>query len=457
MAVSSLGAGSGVLTATVIEQLKAADSASIITPLDAKISLQKQKDSALSLLGSLLTTFKTSANSLGDSALYQKRSVSGNTSSVSVTANAGVAIQSFSVTNTLMALKTVKESGQFSATTNSVATGSGTMSLTVGGVAYSINYTSATTLEDLTDAINDAAGSSVKASTLRVGTNDYRLVLTSAQTGAAQTISLSDSVGGSLSTKLLAYDATTNPTGMQEIQAARDASFKFNGISMMRSTNAITDIVSGMTLNLLQESGSANISITQDTQAISDSMSSFVENYNTLTSQLTSMTTTDLAAGKVGIFNGDNSINAITREINRLVTSVSSSGLSLPQFGIDLSEKGTMSFNSSTFLTKFNADTSASETFFSGSTTVDGLFTSINTLLANYTDTDGIMSTLTAGSTAELKTLNANKIKSQALLDARYDAMTARFIQYDAIMTKLTNQFSSLKTQISMAINGTNS
>lgn len=457
MAVSSLGAGSGVLTATVIEQLKAADSASIITPLDAKISLQKQKDSALSLLGSLLTTFKTSANSLGDSALYQKRSVSGNTSSVSVTANAGVAIQSFSVTNTLMALKTVKESGQFSATTNSVATGSGTMSLTVGGVAYSINYTSATTLEDLTDAINDAAGSSVKASTLRVGTNDYRLVLTSAQTGAAQTISLSDSVGGSLSTKLLAYDATTNPTGMQEIQAARDASFKFNGISMTRSTNAITDIVSGMTLNLLQESGSANISITQDTQAISDSMSSFVENYNTLTSQLTSMTTTDLAAGKVGIFNGDNSINAITREINRLVTSVSSSGLSLPQFGIDLSEKGTMSFNSSTFLTKFNADTSASETFFSGSTTVDGLFTSINTLLANYTDTDGIMSTLTAGSTAELKTLNANKIKSQALLDARYDAMTARFIQYDAIMTKLTNQFSSLKTQISMAINGTNS
>lgn len=456
MAVSSLGAGSGVLTATVIEQLKAADSASIITPLDAKISLQKQKDSALSLLGSLLTTFKTSANSLGDSALYQKRSVSGNTSSVSVTANAGVAIQSFSVTNTLMALKTVKESGQFSATTNSVATGSGTMSLTVGGVAYSINYTSATTLEDLTDAINDAAGSSVKASTLRVGTNDYRLVLTSVQTGAAQTISLSDSVGGSLSTKLLAYDATTNPTGMQEIQAARDASFKFNGISMTRSTNAITDIVSGMTLNLLQESGSANISITQDTQAISDSMSSFVENYNTLTSQLTSMTTTDLAAGKVGIFNGDNSINAITREINRLVTSVSSSGLSLPQFGIDLSEKGTMSFNSSTFLTKFNADTSASETFFSGSTTVDGLFTSINTLLANYTDTGGIMSTLTAGSTAELKTLNANKIKSQALLDARYDAMTARFIQYDAIMTKLTNQFSSLKTQISMAINGTN-
>ncbi|AFV96458.1 MULTISPECIES: flagellar filament capping protein FliD [unclassified Sulfuricurvum] len=456
MAVSSLGAGSGVLTSTVIEQLKAADTAAIITPLDNKISLQKQKDSALSLLSSLLTTFKTSANSLGDSALYQKRSVSGSTASVSVTANAGVAIQSFSVSNTIMALKTVKESGQFSATTNSVATGSGTMTLTVGGVAYAINYTSSTTLEDLKDSINDAAESSVKASTLQVGTNDYRLVLTSAQTGAAQTISLTDSVGGSLDTKLLAYNATTNPTGMQEIQAARDASFKFNGISMIRSTNTITDIVSGMTLNLLQESGSANISIAQDTQAISDNMTSFVENYNTLTSQLTSMTTTDLTAGKVGIFNGDNSINAITREINQLVTSLSDSGLSLPQFGIDLSEKGTMSFNSSTFLTKFNAESSAAETFFAGSTTVDGLFTSINTLLARYTDNNGIMSTLTNGSTTDLKALNTNKIRSQALLDARYDAMTARFIQYDAIMTKLTNQFASLKTQINMAINGTN-
>lgn len=463
MSVSSLGAGSGVLTATVIDQLKAADTKAIITPIDNKITLQKQKNSALSLLSSLLTTFKSSVSSLGDTALYQQRSVSGNTSSVSVTANSGVAVQSFSVSNTLMALNNVKESGKFSSGSNSVATGSGTMALSVGGVSYSINYTASTTLDSIKDSINSVAGGSVKASTLQVGTNDYRLVLTSVKTGEDQTISLTDSVGGALDTKLLAYDASTNPTGMQEIQAARDASFKYNGITMTRSSNTVTDIVPGMTLNLLEDSGSANISISQDTQAISDSLSSFVSSYNSLTSQLTSMTTTDVEAGTVGIFNGDNSINSITREINRLVTSVSSSGLSLPQFGIDLSETGTMSFNSSTFLTKFKADASASEAFFAGTTTTDsynntkttdGLFTSLNTLMARYTDSNGIVNTLTTGSATEMKALTTNKTKSQALLDARYDAMTARFIQYDTIMTKLTNQFASLKTQISAYSNG---
>lgn len=463
MSVSSLGAGSGVLTSTLIDQLKAADTAAMITPIDKKVTLQKQKDSALSLLSSLLSTFKSSASALDDDALYQKRNVSGSTASVSVTANAGVAVQSFSVSNTLMALNNVKESGSFSATTNSAATGSGTMALTVGGVAYNINYTSTTTLEALRDSINNVAGTGVKASTLQVGTNDYRLILTSKQTGANQTISLTDSVGGSLDTKLLAYNVTTNPTGMQEIQAARDASFKYNGITLTRSSNTVTDIIPGVTVNLLQDSGSANLSISQDTQSISDAMSSYVQNYNTLTSQLTSMTTSDTKAGTIGIFNGDNSIKAITREINQFITSVNKDGLSLAQFGIDLNQEGTMSFNSSTFTAKFNASTTLSEKFFSGSTTIDsngnskttdGLFTSMNTLLARYTDSNGIMNTLTTGSSNDLKALNLNKTRSQALLDARYAAMTARFVQYDTMMTRLTNQFSSLSQQISMAVNG---
>ncbi|MFA5216538.1 flagellar filament capping protein FliD [Sulfuricurvum sp.] len=446
MAISSLGAGSGVLTSTIIDQLKAADTAAIITPITNKITAEQQKANGLSLISSLLTTFQASASSLGDSTLYQNRTVSGNTASVSVTANAGVAVQSFSITNTLMALNDVKESGSFSSASSTVASGAGTMSLSVGGLAYNINYSAGETLSSLADSINNVAGSSVKASTLQVGTNDYRLVLTSTQTGAAQSITLSDSTGGSLDTKLLAYNATTNPTGMQSIQAARDASFNYNGIAMTRSTNTITDIAPGMTVNLLQDNGSANISITQDTTKISDAMNSFVTSYNALTSQLTSMTTSDSTTGTVGIFNGDNSINAITRDINQIVTSMSNNGLSLPQFGIDLSQTGTMSFNSSTFLSAYNANPSASEAFFSNST--DGLFTSMNTMLTSYTGTNGIMSTLTDGSATQLQSLQDNQKSAQALLDARYTAMTAQFVQYDTIMTNLTNQFASLKQQI---------
>ena len=460
--INSIGLGSSVLTADVIDKLKANDVANIITPIDNKITLQRQKGDALSLLNSLLTTFKSSASALDDDALYQKRSVSGSTTAISVTADAGVAVQSFSLTTNNMALNTIKESGTFASTTGSVATGSGTMSLMVGTTAFNIDYTSATTLDSLKESINNVAGSSVKASTLQVGDGDYRLILTSTLTGKSQTISMSDSSGGTLSTKLL----TSNPSdldGMQEIQAGIDASFKYNGITLERSSNEISDLIVGAKITLLQDTGTTNIAISQDVTAISDEMSNFVLNYNTLTSQLNDMTTSNAETGAVGIFNGDNSINSITREINRLITSVDSKGFSLAQFGVDLNETGVMSFNSSTFTTQFNLDSAASEAFFSGKTTVDsngntstvdGLFTSMNTLMERYTGTNGIISTLTTGSTNELEALDTSKVRSQALLDARYATMTARFVQYDLMMTKLTNQFSSLQQQITTATNG---
>lgn len=454
--INSLGLGSGILTSDLIDKLKTADTAALITPIDAKLTLQKQKDGALSLLGSLLTTFKSSVSSLSDSALYQKRNVSGNTDSVSVTANAGVAVQSFSISDTQLALKNVKESGKFTTIGNTIATGAGTATLSIGGVSHAINYTSSTTLETFKDSINSVAGGSVKASTLQVGANDFRLVLTSVNTGSDQTISLTDSVGGALSGKLLAYDSVTNPTGLQEIQAARDASFKFNGITLTRSSNSIADITTGLTINLLKDAGSTNIAISQDTQSISDELSSFSTNYNSLVSQLTNLTTTNLTEGKVGIFNGDSTVNGITREINKLVTSINASGISLPQFGINLSETGTLSFNSSTFLTKFNADASSAEAFFAGTSTVvnnnvvsnNGVFTDINDLLLRYTGSKGIINALTTGSATETKTLSANKTRSQALLDARYDTLSARFAAYDSIISKLNNQFSSLQQQI---------
>jgi flagellar hook-associated protein 2 len=245
-------------------------------------------------------------------------------------------------------------------------------------------------------------------------------------------------------------DGITNLNGMQEIQAARDASFKYNGITLTRSKNEVTDITAGVTISLLQNSGSTNISITQDAQAISDEMSSMVASYNTLTSQLNDMTTTNPTSGAVGIFNGESSINSISREINRIITSSNSSGLSLPNFGINLDETGVMSFNSSTFLAKFNANPETAEAFLSGSTTVDssgntktadGVFSTLQSLLEGYTKTNGKVKTMT-------KVLLASKIRSQALLEARYETMSSRFAQYDSIISKLNSQFNSLKQQI---------
>ena len=113
---------------------------------------------------------------------------------------------------------------------------------------------------------------------------------------------------------------------------SQDATFKYNGITLTRSTNEITDITSGLTITLLQEDESSNFSITQDKETVSSELSNFVTAYNSLMEQLNNMTTSDVEAGTVGIFNGDNSINNIRREINKILTNFNEDGLSRNNF-----------------------------------------------------------------------------------------------------------------------------
>jgi flagellar hook-associated protein 2 len=557
--INSLGIGSGVLTSDIIEKLKANDEKLIVKPIETKIGLEEQKGQALDLLGSLLSTYQTSVKALDDDSLYQQREVSGNNSDVSVEADAGVSVQSFSISDTHLALANVIESGKFTSKTANISTGDGTMTLGIDSKTFDIAYTSSTTLEELKDSINEIAGDKLTASILQIGEDDYRLVLTSDETGDAQNITISDSAIGSLDaglyrqndsimggafsadTDLVAsgagnmtvtvdsqdyiinYDATTKLSDLvtainsavgsdvasikqtdtnafnlvldstltgsdpslaiidnsaaldakittytennfsENIQTAQDSSFKYNGISISRSSNTIDDLMVGVTINLLQESGSANIDIKQDVTKISDEVSAMVGSYNELMAQLDKLTLTDLDAGKVGIFNGDNTINSIGREIRRELTSINDDGYSLPQFGIDIAQDGTMSFNSSTFSAKFNEDTTKAERFFSGAsdidsngniTVVDGLFTSLKDKMNQYIGTNGLISTLTTASENEAKSLLQEHTKAKDLLTSRYDTLTARFIQYDAIISRLNNQFSSLQQQIEMTING---
>lgn len=559
--ISSLGIGSGVLTADIIEQLKDNDYSLSVTPIENKITLEEQKGQALDLLDSLLTTFRTSVRALDDDALYQQRSVTGNSDGVSVTVEAGVNPQSFSISDAQMALANVHESGSFSSATESIASGDGSMWIDVGSDSFEINYTATMTLTELKDAINQQAGDKVSASVLQVGDSDYRLVLTSNETGVDQAITLSDSIVGSLNASLykqndsietgafaadtdlvasnagtmtvtmggtdytISYDATTTLSDLasaintavgsnvasvhqtatgeyrlnvestatgaddtlaltdnsgfldaaitsytengisEEIQAGRDATFKYNGISVTRSSNEIDDLITGITINLLQDDGSANINIAQYSQGIADELNTMVQNYNTLMTELDDMTLADTESGNVGVFNGDNSIRMIGREITKIITSINDEGYSLAQFGISLNQSGYMTFSQSDFNDKMDEDPSALERFFSGATDIDtngnstevqGVFTRLTDLMDNYVGYSGIMTTLITASDNKMSSLEDERTRTVTLLDARYDAMTARFIEYDAIISSLESQFSSLQQQIEMAINSNN-
>ena len=458
--ISSLGIGSGVLTADVIEQLKEADEARLITPIDNKIDIQKQKETAFDLLSSLLTSFKSSVSSLSYDSLYGKRSVSVSGGNLEVVAEAGTTPEAFSLKTVQLAQKNIQESGTFASSTGMVADGSGTMGITVDGTTYNIAYTSSTTLQELATAINDQAGTAVKASVLQTGTNEYRLVLSSQNTGSDQTISVSDTpdTPGSGLVDAIYNDATLT-SGFSTVSNAQDAILEYNGISVTRSSNEVSDLITGVTLKLKTEGETASVNITQDQEAVVTEMKLFVESYNTLISNLRDMTMSDQETGAQGVFNGDNFIKSISRDINNILISVSSDNKSLMNYGIDIDKSGTMSFNSTTFKTALADDPTGVNLFLAGGydsesgVTKTGLFSTLNDKIKEYSGYNGLLDNYESNMDKKLTSLNEERTRMLASLESRYDIMTKRFSAYDAVISKINAQFSSLNMMIQAEAN----
>ena len=452
--ISSLGIGSGILTSNVIDQLKAADTAKIIKPVDDKLTLNTQQQKAEGLLSTLMNTLKASASSLSYDTLFDTKTVnvSGN---AGVTVDAGANVKSFTLETTTLAKKDIIQSGSFADKASTTVgssnpadyNGSETFDITVGGTTYNIPYNATTTLSGLAQAITDGVNGNVDASILQTGTSAYSLVLTSATTGANQTITLNDS-GGLLKNQLVAYNASTNPTGYQTIQNASDSSFKYNGIAVTRSSNNISDLILGVNITLKSAGDISNVTVNQDTTGITDGMQSFVDAYNNLTSNLNDMTAFNKSTGAKGVFNGDSFVESIRQDLTQTILQRVGSG-SLVDYGIDLTRDGTMTFDKTALDSKLTSDPDAVKSFFTGGVdsngnTTTGLFATINDKLKSYTGYGKSLSTFETSLTTDATNLSNKKSSLQASLDARYEIMTKRFTAYDAIISKFKSQSASL-------------
>jgi len=433
----------------------------------------------------------------------------------------------------------IYKSDVFDKKTDKIASDSGTLTIKTAGGDTTFKYDSDTTLQQLADKINknendgdsNNADSSknVYASVVEDEDGKFNLVLTAKNPAEDTDITIEDN-SGNLDTKLVSGDdgSAENDSGkVTDIQTSSDASFKFNGITMSRSKNTIDDIQLGLEIKLLKDDADANVSITQDTQPIKDELENFVTSYNTMQKQIDAMTLADMEAKKVGVFNGNNSINGISRSLRKLLTERDKeTGLALANFGLEIDRTGKLKFDSSALDDKLKEDPKAVADYFSGKTTVvgdfdkykdsfvrfaekenisfseledriddgyydeddklfddedfiikdikdftnaeittynykmdatehkDGIFEKLYTNLKSLNTSGGTILSMSDGLSKEGKQLEENRTKSLLALNARYDTMTSRFIQYDSMINSLNNQFSALQQQISMAVNG---
>ncbi|ENU5272599.1 flagellar filament capping protein FliD [Campylobacter jejuni] len=421
--LSSLGFGSGVLTQDTLDKLKEAEQKARIDPYTKKIEENTTKQKDLTELKTKLSTFQAAVSSLGDSTAFAKRKVVASITDnppASLSVTSGVALQSMNINVTQLAQKDVYQSKGLVNDTgiiNANLEKATNLTFFSNGKEYSVTIDKNTTYSDLVDKINTATGGEIVAKMVNTGEKDapYRLTLTSKETGEDSAISFypgaknSDgkyevdqnaksvfkSLGWNLDEEALnaeGFDPAKSKKGVGiidneddplHIQKAQDAKFTMDGIKMTRSSNTITDLGVGITLTL-NKTGEINFDVQQDSESVTKAMQDMVDAYNDLVLNLNAATDYNSETGTKGSLQGVTEVNSIRSSIisvlfktqsvdgtveddngNKVNTKVM---LSLQDYGLSMTDSGTLNFDSSTFESKMKENPDLTESFFSGIT-----------------------------------------------------------------------------------------
>ena len=242
----------------------------------------------------------------------------------------------------------------------------GTMVFTLGSTATTITINSANnTLQGLVDEVNKITG--VQATLIDTDGSGSLSLSIRADTGANNSFSISSGSGD-----LSAFNTSDYSNAWVTRQTtAADASFTVDGVTVTRSSNTITDLFAGHTVNLTAADSSTAIEVTSSL-ATTDArarMQSFIDSINTVKKFLKTETQRGLNGAEPGSLAGDVTAAAILRELSGLtttpITGYGSTDYYLANLGVRTERDGTLSLDTSAFDAAILADPTVADIVFS--------------------------------------------------------------------------------------------
>lgn len=429
MGLSASGIGSGLDVNTIVSQLMASESGTL-DRIKAKETSYNAKLSAYGTIKSAISTFQTALKALKSGALNAQTATSSKTDVLTASADSSATAGTYSieVTQLAKAHKLAADTGIADAT---AALGSGTMSIQIGSQTAVTIPTADYSLQGLSNAIN-GANAGVSASIINDGTTNH-LVVTSNNTGVASQITIT--AGGGLAQ----FDSTN--VNMVQKQEALDATLKVDNILVTKSSNTITDAISGITLNLAQTNIGSTLSVTvaRDKTAMKTAVTNFVTAYNALSASISKLTAYDATNKTAGVLNGDAGANSVMAELRKeLVTKATGAGSlsSLSDIGVGFQRDGTLAADDTKLTKALNGNVTDMVNLFASS---DGYATRLSAVTTDMLSTRGVITSRMDG----LKTTIKGFTNDEADENTRLDVVEKR---YRAQFTALDTSIASMKS-----------
>jgi flagellar hook-associated protein 2 len=256
---------------------------------------------------------------------------------------------------------------------------SGTFHLSNGStgadIAVNLNTDS---LATIANAINQAGVNGVSAEVVTVPDANGNLnrvqQLRIVSSSAAPTFT---DTSGVLATVGILQNAYTNT-----VAPAKDAEFNLDGLDLTRSTNTLNDVIPSATISLLSAGtvaapATTTLSVTPNTAAVVQAVSSFATAYNAVQDFVTSenkftapTTTVSGAAGSNPALFGNTTLTQIQQTLSQALTAVSGTN-TLQSIGVTLNGSNDLTVDSNALTSALQADPSVVSNLFGLSGTSD--------------------------------------------------------------------------------------
>jgi flagellar hook-associated protein 2 len=474
--LSSAGLGSGLDVTSIVQSLMQIES----RPLEALKAQQKDITTQLSTYGKLQSYFsalRDKSSALTSLTLWSSTTATSSDAAVKVTAGAGAAAGNYEVNvATLAKSQTLTASAAASGTFNE-----GSITIELGAwsgapldtftakagatpVAITIGAGEAS-IESVRDKIN-AAGAGVVASIVN-DASGARLSIRSKDTGAENgfritTAETTDDGGAATGLSALDFDPAGGSAQMTAAQMGADATLTINGIAITSASNTLTNVVDGLTVNLLKTTTSpADVSVALDTETVKTKVTEFVTAFNELASFMRTQMAYNDETKVAGALQGDSSAVGLLRQMRSVINEGSTaSGVwsRLSDIGIAMKSDGTLAVDA-TQLNKGLADLPELKKLFAttGADSESTGFMQRFRLLADaalgadgtFQARDDSLKAMQRRNSRTQESMEARLAATEARMRQQYTALDATMAQLNGLSGYLTQQLKALNVNTS--------
>ena len=343
-----------------------------------------------------------------------------------------------------------------------------TLKLTVSGTEHDVTVPAGSdTPQGVIDAINNAgfgATASLDAS-VSGSTFPFKVDVTG-PSGDSSNFSLAIDYNDSKGPQPVITPGLSFPSGQTGNQPAKDALVNVDGIDYTRSSNTITDVVPGATMNLVTTTPAntpATVQFSLDTSTIVTNINNLVQAYNdfhSISSAVSDPKSTLATYGATLV--GDSTARMIQSQVRSLFINASSTPgstiSSLWQIGISIDATGTMSVDSTKLQSALTSNYSDVVKMFTGnqngltiySPQPAGIAGDAVKALTNMLGTNGPLVAQTNSANTEI-TRNQTDLTN---LQTRMQALLTRYQTQFAAMNSLVGTINQQKTSLTSSFAG---